>query len=179
MLSNLVHNSNWGCNQLYVRRLKLSSQVGLPLLQFPRLPGRRLRRVSKEGGGRSSHCSKGKSFGGFASKLCNPRVTLMEGTHGTWLSEFCGISKMVNESNLSQQQCTPANRKVIRGIGGVPEGSSLAIPSIAREGGDLPPPPTTGRNSLRSACRIGTTRNQDPLKIIHTCLLQGHHPSQD
>ena len=45
----------------------------------------------------------------------------------------------------------PAKRKVIRGIGGDPEGSSLAIPSIAREGGDLPPtPPTTGRNSLRS-----------------------------
>ena len=44
----------------------------------------------------------------------------------------------------------PAKRKVIRGIGGDPEGSSLAIPSIAREGGDLPPtPPTTGKNSLR------------------------------
>ena len=40
---------------------------------------------------------------------------------------------------------------MIRGIGGDPEGSSLAIPSIAKEGGDLPPtPPTTGRNSLRS-----------------------------
>ena len=59
--------------------------------------------------------------------------------------------------NYSGNNFQPAKRKVIRGIGGDPEGSSLAIPSIAREGGDLPPtPPTTGKNSLRIVfCQIG------------------------
>ena len=59
---------------------------------------------------------------------------------------------------LSENDWIPAKRKVMRGMGGVPDDSSFAIPSIAREGGDLPPPPpTTGRNSLLST---GETGNQ-------------------
>ena len=85
-LSYLVHNSNWRGNKLYVRRFKLSSQLGLPLVQFPRLPRRWLGRMSKECGCGRSHCAEGKSFGGFATKLRNTRVTLMQGTDGTWVS---------------------------------------------------------------------------------------------
>ena len=71
------------------------------------------------------------------------------------------------EFDSFQEHWAPANRKVIRGIGGVPEGSSLAIPSIAREGGDLPPP-TTGRNSLHNV-EFVTTRNPDLFQIIPAC----------